>query len=69
LGKCSYNFNEKGKICIITKEFYLLGYNAVLFVETQPMFLSNMSSPSSGLKSKLSKNRNEQATKKKKYMA
>jgi hypothetical protein len=37
------------------EELYLLGYNAVYFVESQPIFQRNISLPSSELKSKPSK--------------
>jgi hypothetical protein len=36
-------------------EFYLLGYNAVYSIESQPTFRKNMSPPSSGSKNKQSK--------------
>jgi hypothetical protein len=37
------------------EEFYFLGYNVLKSVESQPMFRSNMSPPSSGPNNKLSK--------------
>jgi hypothetical protein len=37
------------------EEFYLLGYNAVYFVGSQPTFRRNMSPPSTGSKNKPSK--------------
>jgi hypothetical protein len=36
------------------EQYYLLGYNAVYSVESQPMFRGSISLPSSGLKNKLS---------------
>jgi hypothetical protein len=45
---------KKGKV-IKDEGFYLLGYNAVKYVESQPMFLRNIPPPSSGSKNKPSK--------------
>jgi hypothetical protein len=46
-----------GTLCITTylEQFCLLEYNAVFSVESHPTVRRNMSSPSSGLKSKASK--------------
>jgi hypothetical protein len=48
---CSRIWGSHGGGC---KEFYLLGYNVVQYVETQPTFGNRITSPpSSGMKSKL----------------
>jgi hypothetical protein len=43
-------YGLKNTLC--TGEFYHLGYNAVLSIESQPVFQRNMYPPSSGLNNK-----------------
>jgi hypothetical protein len=47
---------------VLIEEFYLLGYNAVWSVESQPTIQKNISAPSSGSKNKPTRNQKDVGT-------
>jgi hypothetical protein len=55
-GRCIWDSHSRGY-----EEFYLLAHNAMYFVESQPTFRKNTSPPSSGLRSKPSKQPSKQS--------